>query len=100
MASVTAALLKMPALVAVCIALVLLSMGTPAMGDDQDYCRGVCRPACDEFATASCRSVAKRATALNETCEVRLASQCSNTCITLCTLDTLPDTPPTPCLHY
>ncbi|RCV39370.1 hypothetical protein SETIT_8G218600v2 [Setaria italica] len=43
--------------VATCIALVLLSMGSPAIADIQDDCRATCRPLCDGFSSDVCNAV-------------------------------------------
>ncbi|OEL21269.1 hypothetical protein BAE44_0017713 [Dichanthelium oligosanthes] len=89
------------AAVAACIALVLLSMGPPAMADIQDKCRVFCQPKCDGFTTEVCRSLLDIVPIVNldfffRTCKVRVSSPCSFLCINVCSLDTFTPTPTPP----
>ncbi|KAJ1276626.1 hypothetical protein BS78_05G228600 [Paspalum vaginatum] len=89
--------------VAVCIALAMLSMGPPAaMADIQDDCVASCAPKCDVYACKLCSKVVNTfRPALNllySTCSARLNVECTHTCVAACSLNTLtpPDTPPPP----
>lgn len=62
-----------------------------------------CSPACDNFSAAACSGVTKTeepALNLNQTCKIRVSQPCTNTCITLCSINTLPDSPLPPCMYY
>ncbi|TVU24282.1 hypothetical protein EJB05_26704, partial [Eragrostis curvula] len=93
MASVGTALAKKVFVAVICIMLVL-----PTMADVQDDCRLYCRPGCDGFSTGVCKGITKRMPILEETCIVRITEQCINTCVNLCSSDTLPNTPFLPCM--
>nr|TKW02182.1 hypothetical protein SEVIR_8G229300v2 [Setaria viridis] len=81
--------------VAACIALVLLSMGPPAMADVEDDCRAICYPACDGFTSEVCRSLNGTLPVLGNigffytTCKVRVSIACRTLCFNVCTLNTL-----------
>ncbi|CAL4979021.1 unnamed protein product [Urochloa decumbens] len=87
--------------VAACIALVLLSMGLPAMADIQDDCRATCVPICNGLATDVCNAVTDIAPILNSldffftTCKVRVSAICIPVCINVCSLNTLTPGAPT-----
>jgi hypothetical protein len=90
-----ATMLKM-AIVAACIALVLLSMGPPpVLADLQDECRVTCRPTCDGFSSDVCNTVTDIAPILKTlnffftTCKVRVSGLCSALCVNICSLNTL-----------
>jgi hypothetical protein len=105
-----AAMLKM-AIVAACVALVLLSMGPPAaMADPQEECRVTCIPLCDGFSKNTCNAVIDTAPILKTlnffftTCKVRVSALCTPLCVNTCSLNTLtpapsasPPPPPPPC---
>ncbi|OQU83948.1 hypothetical protein SORBI_3005G203700 [Sorghum bicolor] len=94
------------AIVAACVALVLLSMGAPAVADIQDDCRARCVPKCDGSAASFCRKLVDSFRILNldalyTTCKVRLSSECIYLCIEVCSLNTLSDAAaPPPCKQY
>jgi hypothetical protein len=94
------------AVVAACVALVLLSMGALVVADIQDYCRARCVPRCDGSAVALCRKLVDSFPILNldalyTTCKVRLSSECIYVCIEVCSLNTLSDAAaPPPCQQY
>ncbi|TVT99396.1 hypothetical protein EJB05_55214, partial [Eragrostis curvula] len=92
MASVGTALVKKVIVAAICIMLVL-----PTMAQVLDECFADCHPGCDGFSTGVCKGLTKRLPILEETCIVRISQECINTCINLCSSDTLPDTPFLPC---
>ncbi|KAF8663521.1 hypothetical protein HU200_034655 [Digitaria exilis] len=78
-------------------------MGRPVMGSLIDDCRKECDPACDKFSTAACSNVTpKEAPELNQnqTCKIRVSQPCTNTCVTFCSINTLPDSPLPPCMYY
>ncbi|TKW02187.1 hypothetical protein SEVIR_8G229800v4 [Setaria viridis] len=103
MAPANGAVLQKVVPVATCIALVLLSMGSPAMADIQDDCRATCRPLCDGFSSDVCNAVIGIApTILNNlnffftTCKVRVSGLCTPVCVNVCSLNTLSPGAPTP----
>jgi hypothetical protein len=80
--------------VAACIALVLLSMGSPATADVQDDCRVTCIPFSNSFASTFCRSLIDSIPLLDldslyTTCKVRLSAEVTHLCIDICSLNTL-----------
>ncbi|TKW02183.1 hypothetical protein SEVIR_8G229400v4 [Setaria viridis] len=89
--------------VATCIALVLLSMGSPAIADIQDDCRSTCRPLCDGFSSDVCNAVVDIAPTILKnlnffftTCKARVFGLCTAVCINVCSLNTLSPGAPTP----
>ena len=106
MASASGAALRKKKVVpaaALCIMLVLLSMGPPAMADIQDDCRAFCIPQCNGLASNTCSAIIDLASVLKtlpfftETCNVRVAQLCLPVCLNACTLNTLtPPGAPTP----
>ncbi|KAJ1276627.1 hypothetical protein BS78_05G228700 [Paspalum vaginatum] len=107
MASVRADKLKMTVAVAVCVVLVLLSMGPPTMADMVDDCRDRCRAECHGSVDEFCRNLGNSFPPLNllyRTCKVRLSSECIHACIDICSLNTLTppgsSPPPATCKQY
>ncbi|TVU03076.1 hypothetical protein EJB05_51404, partial [Eragrostis curvula] len=100
MAAISAILVKKVVVVAICITLVLLSVGPAAMADVLEDCRNDCRSPCNGFSTAVCKGLTRRLRELLfATCKVRISALCSNTCINLCSIDTLPGAGRHP-IHY
>ncbi|RCV39374.1 hypothetical protein SEVIR_8G230000v4 [Setaria viridis] len=101
MASANGAVLQKVVPVATCIALVLLSMGSPAMADIQDDCRPTCVPICQGLATNVCNAVIdlihiQLPVDIFPTCKVRVSAICDPVCINVCSLNTLSPGAPTP----
>ncbi|KAF8700104.1 hypothetical protein HU200_034467 [Digitaria exilis] len=90
MASLSRALVKIAVVVAVCVAMVLLSTGPMVMADLGEECLKSCRPGCKLIAPAACTSIVQIAPFMKETCQERFRSLCSQLCMTFCTANTLP----------
>ncbi|KAF8673151.1 hypothetical protein HU200_048699 [Digitaria exilis] len=90
MASFSRALVNMATVVAVCVAMVLLSMGPMVMADLAEECRKGCRPGCQLIAPAACMSIVQTAPLLKLTCEDRFRGLCEILCQNFCTANTLP----------
>ncbi|KAF8673148.1 hypothetical protein HU200_048696 [Digitaria exilis] len=98
MASFNATMVKM--VVAVCNAVLLLSLGPTAMAADQGAdCRDPCVAGCQLIAPASCTSIDQALPPLEATCVTRFRGLCAQLCVTFCNANTLPQ-PGTPlCLN-
>lgn len=97
MASFRGTMVKM--VVAVCMAVLLLSMGPTAMADLGEDCRNSCIPGCQLVAPAACRSIVQIAPLLKVTCEERFRGLCAQLCITFCNANTLPQSGTPLCLN-
>ncbi|KAF8673149.1 hypothetical protein HU200_048697 [Digitaria exilis] len=97
MASFSGARVKM--VVAVCVAVLLLSMGPAAMADLVEDCRNKCVPGCQLTAPAACTSIVQTAPDLKVTCETRFRDLCMVLCMVFCTANTLPPASSPICLN-
>ncbi|TKV99354.1 hypothetical protein SEVIR_8G037700v4 [Setaria viridis] len=77
---------------AICVALLLMSVGLPAMADTMQDCREDCGTACRLFAQATCRSITTFVCPTKELCEAKVIQPCGATCYTGCTTGVVPNT--------
>ncbi|TKV99355.1 hypothetical protein SEVIR_8G037800v4 [Setaria viridis] len=84
-AAAAAPLVKMGAVVSasICVALLLMSVGLPAMADTMQGCLEDCGTACRLFAQATCRSISTVVWPTKELCEAKVIH--GATCYTGCT---------------
>ncbi|OEL33408.1 hypothetical protein BAE44_0005573 [Dichanthelium oligosanthes] len=90
MASFSGAMVKMSAVVAVFVAVVLLSNGPPAMADLAADCLDLCRPGCQAISAVACRNIDQTAPDMKQTCDIRTYGLCATLCMNYCTANTLP----------